>query len=161
MIKIRLQEGMKIRCGIFTTDREYAKCKIDYLKDKHGGKVEKYINSAHSISCYMEDGTNYIWINPNDNSRGYRCSQAIVDISTCSYDVIQRIILPICVFADKEDYTIVASKDEKLSLFQLIEMLEKIAIIKGDMPVYYNDYDSPPENIFSFSVNEDGLNIAP
>lgn len=156
---MKLHEGMKIRCGVFTTDRDYAKGRIDYLKDKHGGKVEKYINSVNELSCYMDDGTNYIWIKPNDCARGYRCTQAVIDISTCPFDVIQKVILPICIFADKEDFTIDQSKEEKLGLFQFIERLKKIAIIKGDIPVYYNDYDSPPQDVFSFDIESDGLNL--
>lgn len=156
---MKLHEGMKIRCGVFTTDREYAEGMINCLKDRHGGKVEKYINSANELSCYMDDGTNYIWIKPFDCSRGFRCSRAVVDIATCSFDTIQKLILPICIFADKEDFIIDQSIEEKLGLFQFIERLKKIAIIKGDMPVYFNDYGSPPQDIFGFNIKEDGLNL--
>ena len=113
---------------------------IDALKNNHGGKVVKYVHSKNDISCYMDDGTNYA----NLHNKGYRCSQAVIDISTCDFKEIGNVILPICLYADKEDFTIVRSKEEDMDLFELIKTLEKIAISKGDIPVFYNDYDSWP-----------------
>ena len=150
---------MKIRCGVFTTDREFAKFHIDTLKNNHGGKVVKYIYSVNDISCYMDDGTNYVWLRPNLHNKGYRCSQAIIDISTCDFKEIENVILPICLYADKEDFKIVRSKEEDMNLFELIKILEKIAILKGDIPVFYNDYDSCPNYSFGINIEDGGLNL--
>ena len=158
---MKLHEGMKICCGVFTTDREYAEGIINCLKDRHGGKVEKYINTTNELSCYMDDGTNYIWLKPNLQSKGFRCSQAIIDISTCSLDAIQRIILPIClVYGEREDLEVANSiPTGKTMLFKLANDLTKIAYIKGDIPVYYNDYDSPPNDMLGYEISKDGLNL--
>lgn len=150
---------MKIRCGVFTTDREFAKFHIDALKDNHGGKVVKYVHSKNDISCYMDDGTNYVWLCPNLHNRGYRCSQAVIDISTCDFKEIENVILPICLYADKEDFTIVRSKEKDMNLFELIKTLEKIAILKGDIPVFYNDYDLCSNYSLGFNIEKDGLNL--
>lgn len=150
---------MKIRCGVFTTDREFAKFHIDTLKNNHGGKVVKYIYSANDISCCMDDGTNYVWLRPNLHNKGYRCSQAVIDISTCEFKEIEEIIIPICLFVDKEDFTIVRSKEEDMNLFDFIKTLEKIAILKGNIPVFYNDYDSCPNFSLGFNIENDGLNL--
>ena len=150
---------MKIRCGVFTTDKKFAKFHIDALKNHHGGKVAKYLYSQNEISCYMDDGTNYIWLRPNLQNKGYRCSQAVVDISTCEFKQIEDIILPICIFADKEDFAIVRSKENDMNLFKFIKMLEKIAILKGNIPVFYNDYDSYPNYSLGFNIEKDGLNL--
>lgn len=150
---------MKIRCGIFTTDREFAKFHIDTLKNNHGGNVTKYIYSVNDISCYMDDGTNYVWLRPNLHNRGYRCSQAVIDISTCDFKEIKEIIIPICLYADKEDFTIVRSKEEDMNLFDFIKTLEKIAILKGNISVFYNDCDSCPNFSLGFNIEKDGLNL--
>lgn len=150
---------MKIRCGVFTTDREFAKFHIDTLKDNHVGKVVKYVHSTNDISCYMDDGTNYIWLRPNLHNRGYRCSQAVIDISTCNFKEIENVILPICLYVDKEDFMIVRSKEEDMNLFELIKTLEKIAILKGDIPVFYNDYDSCPNYSLGLNIEDGGLNL--
>ena len=156
---MKLPEGLKIRHGVFTSDKNFAKKIIDNLKHAHGGKVEKYINSAYEVSCYMEDGTNFIWLDPNKSIRGFKCARAVVDISTCSMEFIQEAINHICIHAGKEDFEIVMSKEAKNNLFEFIEQLNKIAIIKGDIPVYYNDYDSKPNDQLGFKVNGDGLNL--
>ena len=122
-------------------------------------KVEKYINSTHELSCYMDDGTNFIWLGANESIIGFRCARAVVDISTCSVEFIQKVIKPICIYADKEDFEIVTSKEISGNLFEFINQLEKIAIIKGDIPVYYNNFDNCPNNQLGFKVNKDGLNL--
>ena len=156
---MNLPEGLKIRHGVFTSDRVFAKMIIDNLKLAHDGKVEKYINSTHELSCYMDDGTIFIWLGANESIRGFRCARAVVDISTCSVEFIQKVIKPICIYADKEDFEIVTSEDTSGKLFEFINQLEKIAIIKGDIPVYYNDFDNCPNDQLGFKVNEDGLNL--
>lgn len=156
---MRLPKGLKVRHGVFTSDRDFAKLIIDYLRRSHGGKVEKYINSRNELSCYMDDGTNYIWLTTNKSIKGFRCSKATVDISTCSFDFIQNVIKPICIFADEEDFQIVSSENAPCNLFHFIEQLRKIAIIKGDISVYYNDYNSKPNDQLGFEVNGDGLNL--
>ena len=123
------------------------------------GKVEKYINSTHELSCYMDDGTNFILLGANESIRGFRCARVVVDISTCSVEFIQKVIKPICIYADKEDFEIVTSKEASGNLFEFINQLEKIAIIKGDIPVYYNNIDNCPNNQLGFKVNKDGLNL--
>lgn len=150
----------KIRYGIFTTDREFAKRIIDNLKLNHKGKVEKYINSKSELSCYMDDGTNFIWLKADESVKGFRCSKAIVDISTCSFEFISRILKPICIYAEEDDFEIVTSKDNiGYNISQFIDQLRKIAYIKGDIPVYYNDYDSAPNYHLNFKIERGGLNL--
>ena len=157
---MKILEGMKIRCGVFTTDKDFAIKTINHLKDRHGGKVEKYINSAHELSCYMDDGTNFIWLGANESIRGFRCSKAVVDISTCSLEFIQKVIKPICIYADKEDFEIVNSIPlGKTMLFKFIDDLTKIACVQGDIPVYYNNYDCTPNDILEYEINKEGLNL--
>lgn len=46
-----------------------------------------------------------------------------------------------------------------MSLFELIKILEKIAILKGDIPVFYNDYDSCPNYSLGINIEDGGLNL--
>lgn len=150
----------KIRYGVFTSNKDFAKRMIDNLIRNHKGKVENYRNTKNELSYYMDDGTNFIWLDTKESIRGFRCSKAIVDISTCSLEFIQMIIKPICIYADKDDFEIVASEDNiEYGLFQFINQLNKIACIKGDIPIYYNDYDCPTNYNLGFSIEKNGLNL--
>lgn len=154
-----MTKSEKIKYGIFTLDREYAEATIDRLKDMHGGKVDKYIKTKYELSCYMDDGTNFIWLKMNEDTKGFRCSKAIIDIATCSINFIKYIVLPMCIYANKKDIEIVTSIDIDTDLDTFIETLRKIKIIKGNIPVYYNNFDNCPNYCLGFKVDEDGVNL--
>ena len=75
----------------------------------------------------MDDGTNFIWLKADESVRGVRCSKAIVDISTCSFEFISRILKPICIYAEEDDFEIVTSKDNiGYNISQFIDQLIKM-----------------------------------
>lgn len=137
-----------MKYGVFTTDKDWAKSWIDtqrFFAQKDGAKVEQHRNTANELVYYLDNGDVYMWVRPIENSRGRRFTDAVVDISTCPLEIISHIIVPIV--ANRNNITIAESKTEERSLFSFIEQLQKVATIKGDMPIYYEGYDVVDRNM--------------
>lgn len=134
-----LQEGVRPRYGIFTTDREFADYTIDGYVRSHNCKCEKRVRSVYDSYAIMEDGTKYQWIRPNDYARGHKCSVGVVDLGTCTIDFIREWIPCICLFAEpeKENYIFGDSTNIKGSksydLHTLIDRLQKIETLIGNV----------------------------
>lgn len=152
---IKLPEGVKPTYGFVTSDRNYAKDLIDWVKDGEkdkGNGVVKHINSVNDIEYTLQDGTRLIWVKPNEYARGYKFAKVWVDFITCSSEVLKNVILPICIFAEKEDIHIVQSNNIKeFSLFELIEHLTKFAYVYGDTKVMRHDSEFGNEEITEIS----------
>ena len=137
-----------MKYGVFTTNKEWAKSWIDtqrFFAQKDGAKVEQHRNSANELVYYLDNGDVYMWVKPIENSKGRRFTDAVVDISTCPLEIITHIIVPIV--ANRNNITIAESKTEERMLFSFIEQLQKVAAIKGDMPIYYEGYDVVDRNM--------------
>lgn len=137
-----------MKYGVFTTDKDWAKSWIDtqrFFAQKDGAKVEQHRNTANELVYCLDNGDVYMWVRPIENSRGRRFTDAVVDISTCPLEIISHIIVPIV--ANRNNITIAESKTEERSLFSFIEQLQKVAAIKGDMPIYYEGYDVVDRNM--------------
>lgn len=137
-----------LKYGVFTTNKEWAKSWIDtrrFFAQKDGAKVEQHKNSANELVYYLDNGDVYMWVRPTENSRGRRFTDAVVDISTCPLEIITHIIVPIV--ANRNNITIAESETEERMLFSFIEQLQKVASIKGDMPMYYEGYNIIDRNI--------------
>lgn len=152
-----------MKYGVFTKDWDYAKNCIDnfgWFTNDYGAKIDMYKCSKYDIQVRMTNGDTYTWVKPSDNARGRKFDCATIDISTCSLEAIQNVVLPSCVFADRDNIKIGRSKPHGESkLFSLIEELEKVAAIKGNMPVYYNNYDCPPDCQLGIRVEDEGINL--
>lgn len=163
MIKIHLPKGVFPTYGIVTSNRDMAKYYIDSIKDTEkslGNNVEKYINSSTNLQCYMKNGLRIIWVQPNSSARGYRFAKVYIDLFTCTFDVIQNEILPICIFADSEDiYTFQSEKWEEISLFNFIKQLKKVALIHGDIPVFREDSEFSAQRITEIEANKREISI--
>ena len=148
---MKLPELVKPTYGFVTKDREYAKYLMDSVKNqnkKHGNVVTKQINNANTIEYILKDGTKLVWIQPNDSARGYKFAKLWIDFITCDFEILQNVILPSAIFADKEDIQIVQSNNQRdFSLFELIEHLKKFACVYGDIKVKKNDSEFGEEDI--------------
>lgn len=155
VIIIKLPDGVKPTYGFVTSNRDYAKHLIDWIKDEEkdkGNNVVRHINSVNDIEYTLQNGTRLIWVRPNEYARGYRFAKVWIDFVTCSNEVLQNVILPKCIFADKEDIHIVQSSNTKeFSLFELIEHLTKFAHVYGDVKVMRHDSEFGNEDITEIS----------
>ena len=140
---MKLPELVKPTYGFVTEDREYAKYLMDSVKNQnkeHGNVVTKQINNVNNIEYILNDGTKLVWVKPNDSARGYRFAKLWIDFVTCDLEILQNVILPNAIFADKKDIKIVQSNNQKdFSLFELIEHLKKFAYVYGDVKVKKSD----------------------
>ena len=148
---MKLPKGVKPTYGFVTKDREYAQYLINSVKDnnkEHGNVIIKQINNTNNIEYILKDGTKLVWIKPNDSARGYRFAKLWIDFVTCDFEILQNVILPSAIYADKEDIQIVQSNNQKdFSLFELIEHLKKFACVYGDIKVKKNDSEFGEEDI--------------
>lgn len=130
----------KIRCGIFTNDYDTAQRVIGNIKENNINNIEFYRKGKTDLNLRLKDGTDYIWIRPIDMSRGYRCSKAMIDLAI-DYDTIQRIIKPICIYCDEQDYQTFDSREheEYMKATDLIELLKSMVAIFGNKVVARND----------------------
>ena len=148
---MKLPKGVKPTYGFVTKDRKYAQYLINSVKDnnkEHGNVIIKQINNRNNIEYILKDGTKLVWIKPNDSARGYRFAKLWIDFVTCDFEILQNVILPSAIYADKEDIGIVQSNNQKdFSLFELIEDLKKFACVYGDIKVKKNDSEFGEEDI--------------
>ena len=148
---MKLPESVKPTYGFVTKDREYAKYLMDSVKNqnkKRGNVIIRQINSANGIEYILKDGTRLVWVKPNKYAKGYRFAKLWIDFVTCDLEILQNVILPSAIFADKEDIKIVQSNNQKdFSLFELIEHLKKFAYVYGDVKVKKSDGDFGQDDV--------------
>ena len=127
--------------AIYTTNRNFAKNKIDELIAKyHKSDILNYCVSKTDIKVALKNGDFYRWISPTSNARGIKPDISYIDIDTCSFDSIQTIIIPCNL---KGNFMILTSDYEKYDLDTLLDRLEKIRVIKGnltDIGIYDSEY---------------------
>lgn len=125
--------------GIFTNNKLTAlRMAIDIINnyEKTGVTVTKQTQTKYDLYVNFSDGTNVKWIKPLESSRGYKITDAYIDISTCSLGAITNIILPCIINIDKEPEVIIIDsnpKDKDYDLDTVIDRLEKIRRIKGNL----------------------------
>lgn len=157
-----LPNGVRARYAIFTTDKEFADYTIDKYVKSHSCPVLKRVKSSIENFAIMEDGTEYKWVKPIDNSRGYKCSTGIIDLATCDLEFIRDWIPYICIFAEKDNYIFVDSlntKDSKLyDLHTLIDRLQKIEAILGNIEkLWFSDMEYGLQPINYLNVNSEEI----
>lgn len=124
------------RCGIVTTNRNFAERIINTLKRievNKSNKVVKYINSATELMCIFENGTIIKWIPSNTKARGDRFTEVYVDIKTCNFDELTTVIMPKMLVPKESIYLISdrMSNNKELTLNELIDHLKKFAVVYG------------------------------
>ena len=50
----------------------------------------------------IKDEIDYVWLKPNDSSRGYRCSRAYIQ-NGIDIEMMNNVVEPICVFCEDDD----------------------------------------------------------
>lgn len=131
-----LPNGVTPKYGIFTTDREFADYTIDGYVRSHNCKCAKRVKFAYDSYALMEDGTKYQWIKPNDSARGHKYSVGVIDLATCEIQFIKEWILPICIFAEKENFVFKDSEytgNRAYDLHTLIDRLQKVEAVLGNI----------------------------
>lgn len=125
--------------GIFTNNELTAlRVTIDIINDykKNGVSIIKHLRTKFDIYVEFSDGTSVKWIKPLESSRGHKVTDAYIDISTCSYDIISTIILPCIINIDKEPEIVIIDSNpnnKDYDLDSIIDRLEKIRRIKGNL----------------------------
>ena len=128
-----------ITYGVFTKDKDFAIKLITY-------KIRrcKSVNIQSTPISYIantDTGVIYRWVNPVDNNlRGIKVDIGIIDIDTCSLDMIQ-LIVNYCIIIEEQYDIITQSRNEPYDLDTLIDRLEKVKYIKGNLKTvkYYGD----------------------
>lgn len=143
-----------MRYGIFTSDKDFAYSVIQTcIKDYADNQITKKINNNHLLCIELADGTEYQWYRPSENSRGVKVNTALIDIDTCSLDIIQNVIMP-CTMDD--DYEVLTHDYVKYDLDTLLDRLIKIRAIKGnltDIGIFDSEYGW--QNIMNTAVFKD------
>lgn len=142
---------MSKHIAIYTTDKKYAKDIIDNLiSEDPATKVTKYFMNSTEIKVELEDGSYYHLVSPNQNSRGIKPDITYIDIDTCSFDIIQNIIVPCNL---KENFEIISSGSDNYDLDSFIDRLSKIRYIKGNLEsVQVFDMKYFESNVMGISV---------
>lgn len=141
---------------IYTSNRDFAKNKIDELIEKYPkSDILKYYVSVMDIRVELKNGDFYHWVKPNSYARGVKPDISYIDIDTCSLDVIQTIIIPCNL---KGNFVVLTNDYEKYDLDTLLNRLTKIRIIKGnltDIGIYDSEYGW--QNIMNTFVSDESL----
>lgn len=142
---------MRKHIAIYTTDKKYAKRIIDNLISKDPtAEVIKYVISSMEIRAELKDGSYYHLVSPNQNSRGVKPDISYIDIDTCSFDIIQNVIVPCNL---KEHFEIISSGSDNYDLDSFIDRLQKIRYIKGNLEsIQVLDMKYYESNIMCISV---------
>jgi hypothetical protein len=157
-----LPDGVRPKYGIFTTDIDFADEEIDSYVRSHNCKCAKRVKSAYDSYAIMEDGTKYQWIKPNDSARGYKCSVGVIDLATCEIQFIREWIMPICIFAEKENFVFVDSQytgNEAYDLHTLIDRLQKVEVVLGNIPNLKFYEECGNANIRSLDISCDEISF--
>lgn len=150
------------RCGIFTTNGEFANKQIDSCVRNHKCNLLKRAKSAFESYAVMEDKTIYRWIKPNDTARGNKCSSAIIDLATCSLEFISCLPRSICLYTREEDYIFVdsenTSKSATYDLRTFIDRLQKIEAILGNVEkIGFEDSEHGWQKLSAIEGGHDGI----
>lgn len=149
--------------GIFTTNKNFIHDWIEWTISHYNVQditTTKQFIAKNDICVEFSNGDCYRWIRPN--SRGQKVTDAIIDIATCSCDEISTIILPLIINFEREPkITIVDSHSDKkyYDIDTLIDRLEKIRLIKGNIEIGYDDSEWGYTDIGDMAVSEDGCLI--
>lgn len=128
-----------ITYGVFTKDKDFAIKLITYKTRRC--KSVNIQSTSISYIANTDTGVIYSWVNPVDNNlRGIKVDIGIIDIDTCSLDMIQ-LIVNYCIIIEEQYDIITQSRNEPYDLDTLIDRLEKVKYIKGNLKnvKYYGD----------------------
>ena len=128
-----------ITYGVFTKDKDFAIKLITYKTRRC--KSVNIQSTSISYIANTDTGVIYRWVNPVDNNlRGIKVDIGIIDIDTCSLDMIQ-LIVNYCIIIEEQYDIITQSRNEPYDLDTLIDRLEKVKYIKGNLKnvKYYGD----------------------
>jgi hypothetical protein len=98
---------MSKNVGIFTNNTDKVKMIFSNLYEQNKNNVEKYregIKSEH-VDLILKDNTRYIWIKPNNGSRGHRCGKAYID-KNLTLTELQYYVYPICTYCTRKDIVV-------------------------------------------------------
>ena len=145
-----------ITYGVFTKDKDFAIKLITYKTRRC-----KSVNIQSTPISYIantDTGVIYRWVNPtNNNLRGIKANIGIIDIDTCPLDMI-RLIVNYCIIIEEQCNIITQSRIEPYDLDKLIDRVEKVSYIKGNLKnvKYYGD-EYEEKAIHSLTILGDSL----
>lgn len=146
------------KIGIFTTNESFVHewIKLMTRSCKASNIDIKSLIAKNDISVEFSNGDYCKWIRPNSSSRGQKVTDAIVDIATCSCEEISTIILPSIVNFEREpEITIMDLNHKDYNIDTLIDRLEKVRLIKGNLEVGYNCPEWGYTEIWNIDITKD------
>lgn len=96
----------RVSTGIVTDDRNKAKSILDELAFVNEGNIIRYIQGQEDLRLILNDKTNYVWIKPMNNARGYRLQNAWID-KNIGLEFYNEIITPMCCYCGKENIRVI------------------------------------------------------
>lgn len=96
--------NVKVNCIVFSNDSEKANKKMEYILSEHilSDEVHEVRRIKESIKeIRLKNGERYIWVKPNEYSKGYRCNHAFIDRSL-SLETIETHIMPTAFYCGKD-----------------------------------------------------------
>ena len=84
----------KNKIGIFTNNHDKAVKLFTNLYHNKRQEIDYYRNSREMQEIRLLDGTQYLWIKPNDGSRGHKCGKAYIDKNLTLNEL--DYVMPIC-----------------------------------------------------------------
>lgn len=98
--------NIKVQCGVITNDSEKARLKFIELYCKYDrNEVKRFVLSQYEKCLELYNGKIYVWIKPNDRTRGYRCKQIIID-RNLTLKELNEIVIPMCCACGRDDVEI-------------------------------------------------------
>ena len=95
--------NIKVSCGIFTNNYWKAREKLEQIWNTlNEDERERFLVRKDSLEIRLKNGKRYMWIKPNNQSRGYRFSKAIID-KDVTLEELHNYILPICHACGRND----------------------------------------------------------
>jgi len=82
------------KIGVFTNDRDKAVKLFTNLYHDKRQEIDYYRNSKEIQEIRLLDGTQYLWIKPNDGSRGHKCGKVYIDKNLTLNEL--DYVIPIC-----------------------------------------------------------------
>lgn len=95
--------NIKVSCGIFTNNYWKAREKLEQIWNTlNEDERERFLVSKDSLEIRLKNDKRYMWIKPNNQSRGYRFAKAIID-KDITLEELWNYILPICYACGRND----------------------------------------------------------
>jgi hypothetical protein len=96
----------RVNTGIVTNDRNKAVEILNKLAKINEGNIIQYIEGKDNLRLILNNKTNYVWVKPYNNARGYRLQNAWID-KDIGLELFNEVIMPMCCYCGKENIKVI------------------------------------------------------